>query len=349
MAVNYNRTEWKNNQTPLNQTNMNNIESGIVNLANAYNGAPFTPDEYNLLRSMIDENFVFTAMRAVADDKGNNIYNSYARKSTLTGGSATRPVYLNNGAVNPCTYELNKSVPSDAKFTDTTDLSQMTGVLPVEHGGTGSSNASAARVALGLGGAATKAIKDNSSATALTSSGTNLVTERTVYNGTPSINNSHAYTSSSNFYAPTGAGTAGQILKSSGGTSAPVWANASDITVGTATHAVSADTATTATSAGTATRALQDEDGNNIKATYSKKANTIKSLVFNSDASVTITTDSGTVTSQTVYGALADSTWFGPTAPTNKKMIWVDTANGYIQKVYDSTTERWMTPRSVWG
>lgn len=34
-------------------------------------------------------------------------------------GSTKKPIYLQGGSAKPCTYELNKSVPSDAVFTDT--------------------------------------------------------------------------------------------------------------------------------------------------------------------------------------------------------------------------------------
>ena len=37
-----------------------------------------------------------------------------------TVGAANIPIYLSSGTFKPCTYELNKTVPSDAKFTDTT-------------------------------------------------------------------------------------------------------------------------------------------------------------------------------------------------------------------------------------
>lgn len=63
---------------------------------------------------------------------------------------------------------------------------------------------------------------DSQSASAL-STGQGFATERDVYYGTPKINNSHAYTSNSVFYAPVSAGTKGYMLESSGGTSAPVW------------------------------------------------------------------------------------------------------------------------------
>ena len=39
MAITYNRTNWQNNVTPVNATNMNNIEQGIVDCAEALNAA----------------------------------------------------------------------------------------------------------------------------------------------------------------------------------------------------------------------------------------------------------------------------------------------------------------------
>lgn len=65
-------------------------------------------------------------------------------------------------------------------------------------------------------------VADSSSASAI-STGTSLVSERDVYHGLPTINNAHNYTSDTSIYAPTGGGTAGQYLKSAGGTSTPTW------------------------------------------------------------------------------------------------------------------------------
>lgn len=71
---------------------------------------------------------------------------------------------INAAKVNGHTVE--KNVPSDAVFTDTTDLASMTGTLDIKHGGTGATTASAARTALGLGTAATRtaaaSVKNNS-------------------------------------------------------------------------------------------------------------------------------------------------------------------------------------------
>ena len=78
------------------------------------------------------------------------------------------------------------------------------------------------------GDAAAKDVIDATAAQAIGTS-TNLITARKVYYGTPKINNSKTYTSSTSIYAPTGAGTAGQMLVSSGGTAAPVWKDVAEI------------------------------------------------------------------------------------------------------------------------
>lgn len=44
---------------------------------------------------------------------------SSASKLTTNAGSATQPVYFSNGVPTACSYQLNKTVPSDAVFTDT--------------------------------------------------------------------------------------------------------------------------------------------------------------------------------------------------------------------------------------
>ena len=44
---------------------------------------------------------------------------SAAKLDTSTAGSATQPCYFSSGVPSGCTYSLNKTVPSDAVFTDT--------------------------------------------------------------------------------------------------------------------------------------------------------------------------------------------------------------------------------------
>lgn len=75
-----------------------------------------------------------------------------------------------------------------------------------------------------LDDACAKAVSDSSSASALSSTDTNVPTVRDIYYGTPTINGSKAYTSSTNIYAPTAVGTSEYVLKSNG-SGAPSWAN----------------------------------------------------------------------------------------------------------------------------
>jgi len=72
-----------------------------------------------------------------------------------------------------------------------------------------------------FGDAVTYAVDDATSNGAL-GTGTGLTTERSVYYGLVTVNNA-SQTRATGIYAPTSAGTANQILVSSGGTSAPVW------------------------------------------------------------------------------------------------------------------------------
>jgi hypothetical protein len=66
-----------------------------------------------------------------------------------------------------------------------------------------------------------RSLADSSSASSFGTSDA-LVTQRDVYYGTPTINGSKSYSSSSNFYPATSAGTSGYYLRSSG-SSTPSW------------------------------------------------------------------------------------------------------------------------------
>ena len=44
---------------------------------------------------------------------------SAAKLDTSTAGAANKPVYFKDGKPTACTYEVNKTVPADAKFSDT--------------------------------------------------------------------------------------------------------------------------------------------------------------------------------------------------------------------------------------
>jgi hypothetical protein len=78
-------------------------------------------------------------------------------------------------------------------------------------------------VVTGTGGVLeTRTLNDSSSAAAL-GTGTGLTTERDVYYGTPTINNSKTYTSSTTIYAPTAGGTENYVLFGATTTTAPIW------------------------------------------------------------------------------------------------------------------------------
>lgn len=58
-----------------------------------------------------------TATNFIGTLQGNA--NSASKLNIGTTGTSTKPVYFNNGVPATCTYELNKTVPSTAVFTDT--------------------------------------------------------------------------------------------------------------------------------------------------------------------------------------------------------------------------------------
>lgn len=90
----------------------------------------------------------------------------------------------------------------------------------MQHGGTGVSSFTKNSVVISgstsTSALTTRSISDSNSASAISSSSTSIPTERDIYYGLPTINNVHDYTSSSTIYAPSTAGTSGQVLSSSG-------------------------------------------------------------------------------------------------------------------------------------
>lgn len=112
------------------------------------------------------------------------------------------------------------------------DAIPVTGTLSVANGGTGLTNIESGQLMVGQGTNAvtTRAITNNASATKIVA-GTNIPTMNTLYHGTPTINNSKEYDSSTAIYAPTTGGTTDkQVLVSDGLTSTPIWINQSALT-----------------------------------------------------------------------------------------------------------------------
>ena len=93
-----------------------------------------------------------------------------AVKLDSSAGSATQPIYFSNGKPAACTYTLGKSVPSDAKFTDTTYNNATTST-------DGLMSSSDKTKLNGIAAGATKTIVDS----ALSSTSTNPVQNKIIY------------------------------------------------------------------------------------------------------------------------------------------------------------------------
>ena len=107
------------------------------------------------------------------------------------------------------------------------------GILGIQNGGTGVSafNSNEVIISNNTNGTTTqltsRAYLDSESATALSNS-SNFVTERRIYYGLPTINNTHNYTSNTQIYAPTTSGSQYALLVSDG-TGAPMWTGAATL------------------------------------------------------------------------------------------------------------------------
>ena len=168
------------------------------------------------------------------------------------------------------------------------------------------------------------------------STSSNLITERAVYYGLPTINGTKAFKTNPAFYAPTTKGANTQVLIGNA-SGAPTWTDISGLSVATAT------------------KATQDAGGNVITSTYATKAQAISNLTFDSTTGqVTITYGDNHTTTKSVYAQPVNPVHIGNTAPANRNFIWIDSGNGYILKVCSnpeqpSQTAVWIAPRSVWG
>lgn len=98
--------------------------------------------------------------------------------------------------------------------------------IAVANGGTGATSFTANSIIMSgsstTAALTTRTVTNNGSAAAIVA-GTNIPTMNTIYYGLPNINNSHAYTSGTNIYAPTVGGTATYVLVASGATATPAW------------------------------------------------------------------------------------------------------------------------------
>ena len=86
------------------------------------NGAPDTYDTLKEIADYIAEDKTGAAAmnKAIAGKLGKTETAAAAAKLTTSAGRTTQPVYFDGGVPKACTYGLNKTVPADAVFTDTT-------------------------------------------------------------------------------------------------------------------------------------------------------------------------------------------------------------------------------------
>lgn len=83
------------------------------------------PDTYDTLKEIADyiaedKTGAVAMNEAIAGKLGKTETAAAAAKLTTSAGSTTQPVYFDGGVPKACTYGLNKTVPADAVFTDTT-------------------------------------------------------------------------------------------------------------------------------------------------------------------------------------------------------------------------------------
>lgn len=85
-------------------------------------GAPDTYDTLKEIADYIAEDKTGAAAmnEAIAGKLGKTETAAAAAKLTTSAGSTTQPVYFDGGVPKACTYGLNKTVPANAVFTDTT-------------------------------------------------------------------------------------------------------------------------------------------------------------------------------------------------------------------------------------
>lgn len=96
------------------QNGLPQYSSGICNNLNSIHGFGTSNYTYNHPTTYVGDLNGRAASATSADSAA-----SASKLSTGTTGSSTQPVYFSNGVPAACSYTLSKSVPSDAKFTDT--------------------------------------------------------------------------------------------------------------------------------------------------------------------------------------------------------------------------------------
>ena len=97
-----------------------NVVDIVNNLTSTATNKPLSAAQGKVLKGLVDGKAPTNHSHNYAgSSSAGGSSNSAVKLDTATAGSATQPVYFSGGKPTACTYTLGKSVPSDAKFTDT--------------------------------------------------------------------------------------------------------------------------------------------------------------------------------------------------------------------------------------
>lgn len=122
--------DWSGNEVLAGGLKINGTEDVITTSASASSGGTdlslVTTGEKYIWNNKSDLQLGTTSTTALRGDTtyagsstAGGSATSAAKLDTATAGSATQPCYFSNGVPSACTYSLNKTVPSNAVFTDT--------------------------------------------------------------------------------------------------------------------------------------------------------------------------------------------------------------------------------------
>lgn len=223
------------------------------------------------------------------------------------------------------------------------------GTIPVAAGGTGAASFTANSVIMS-GSSTTAALTtraiDDATANGALGTGTGLTTERSVYYGLVTVNNA-SQTRATGIYAPTSAGTAGYILKSSGGTAAPTWLQTLPIANGGTGNTTG--TAALVTTAADTTNELITL-GVTSGATTTLKRNTNLLIKSNTIYPPAIGESSvGTSTKPFFKGFFDTAVAIRNTGDSGERGVYVENANGSVsvkaannRGLFDGTDSEWM-------
>lgn len=105
--------------TATNHTHSQYYDSGVARSANTVLAAPNGSDGKASFRKLVAADLPSHTHNYAGSSSVGGSATSAVKLDVSTAGSATQPVYFSGGKPVACTYTLGKSVPSDAKFTDT--------------------------------------------------------------------------------------------------------------------------------------------------------------------------------------------------------------------------------------